>query len=317
MRREVFVGIDVSQDFLDVGVRPSGERFRVAYDEDGMEALVSRLEPLRPSRIVLEATGKLEAPLVACLQMARMTPVVVNPRQVRDFAKATGELAKSDGIDAGVLAHFAEAIRPEIRPLPEAELQALAELVRRRRQVQDMRVAEQNRLKRTASGDVRQRIERHLAFLEHELDDIDDDLRRQVRKTPAWQADVELYSTVPGIGRTLATSVVAQLPELGHLSGRKISKLVGIAPLADDSGKRHGKRRIWGGRSSVRRSLYLATLVAIRHNPPIRDVYQRLVAIGKPKKVAIVACMRKLIVILNAMKRDGTPWTPDLAAARP
>lgn len=317
MRREVFVGIDVSQDFLDVGVRPSSERFRVAYDDAGMEALVSRLKPLRPCRIVLEATGKLEAPLVARLQLAGMTPVVVNPRQVRDFAKATGELAKSDGIDAGVLAHFAEAIRPDVRPLPEADLQALAELVSRRRQVQDMRVAEQNRLKRTASGDVRGRIERHLAFLEHELDDIDDDLRRQVEKTPAWQADVELYSTVPGIGRTLATSVVAQLPELGHLSGRKISKLVGIAPLADDSGKRHGKRRIWGGRSSVRRSLYLAALVAIRYNPPIRDVYQRLVAIGKPKKVAIVACMRKLIVILNAMKRDHTPWTPDLAAVRP
>ena len=314
MRREVFVGIDVSQDFLDVGVRPGGERFRVAYDDAEMEALVNRLKPLRPCRIVLEATGKLEAPLVARLQLAGMTPVVVNPRQVRDFAKATGELAKTDGIDAGVLAHFAEAIRPQVRSLPEAELQALAELVTRRRQVQDMRVAEQNRLKRTASGDVRQRIERHLGFLAHELDDIDDDLRRQVEKTPAWQADVELYSTVPGIGRTLATSVVAQLPELGHLSGRKISKLVGIAPLADDSGKRHGKRRIWGGRSSVRRSLYLATLVAIRHNPPIRDVYQRLVAIGKPKKVAIVACMRKLIVILNAMKRDHTPWTPDLAS---
>jgi transposase len=317
MRRAVFVGIDVSKDFLDVGVRPSGERFRVGYDDAGMEALVSRLKPLHPRRIVLEATGKLEAPLVAHLQMARMTPVVVNPRQVRDFAKATGELAKTDGIDAGVLAHFAEAIRPEVRPLPEAQLQALAELVTRRRQVQDMRVAEHNRLKRTVSGDVRQRIERHLAFLEQELNDIDDDLRGQVEKTPAWQADVELYCTVPGVGRTLATSVVAQLPELGHLSGRKISKLVGIAPLADDSGKRHGTRRIWGGRSSVRRSLYLATLVAIRHNPPIRDVYQRLVAFGKPKKVAMVACMRKLIVILNAMKRDRTPWTPDLAAARP
>jgi transposase len=316
MRREVFVGIDVSKDFLDVGVRPSGERFRVAYDEPGLDALVSRLEPLHPRRIVLEATGKLEARLVAHLQMAGMTPVVVNPRQVRDFAKATGELAKTDGIDAGVLAHFAEAIRPDIRPLPEADLKALAELVTRRRQVQDMRVAEHNRLKRTVSGDVRRRIERHLAFLEQELNDIDDELRRQVEKTPAWQADVELYSTVPGVGRTLATSVVAQLPELGHLSGRKISKLVGIAPLADDSGKRHGARHIWGGRSSVRRSLYLATLVAIRHNPPLRDAYQRLVGTGKPKKVAMVACMRKLIVILNAMRRDRTPWTPDLAAAR-
>jgi transposase len=317
MRQAVFVGIDVSQDFLDVGVRPSGERFRVPYDGDGMEALVGRVQPLRPTRIVLEATGKLEAPLVARLQMARLTPVVVNPRQVRDFAKATGELAKSDGIDADVLAHFGEAIRPEVRALPEAQLQALAELVNRRRQIQDMRVAEQNRLKRTASEEVRQRIERHVAFLERELEDIDDELRRQVAKTPAWQADVDLYCTVPGIGPTLATSVVAQLPELGRLSGRKISKLVGIAPLADDSGKRQGKRRIWGGRRSVRRSLYLAALVAIRYNPPVRDVYQRLVGLGKPKKVAIVACMRKLVVILNAMKRDGTPWNPDLAAAHP
>jgi transposase len=315
MRREVFVGIDVSQDFLDVGVRPSGERFRVGYDSAGLDGLVSRLQALRPIRIVLEATGKLEAPLVACLQMARLTPVVVNPRQVRDFAKATGELAKTDGIDAGVLAHFAEAIRPEVRELPDEQAQALAELVNRRRQVQDMRVTEQNRLRRIASALVRLRIERHVAYLERELDDIDDELQRQIAKTPAWQADVDLYCTVPGIGRTLATSVVAHLPELGRLSGRKISKLVGIAPLADDSGTRHGKRRIWGGRASVRRSLYLAALVAIRFNPPMRDVYERLVGSGKPKKVAIVACMRKLLVILNAMKRDGTPWEPGLAFA--
>jgi transposase len=317
MRREVFVGIDVSQEFLDVGVRPSGERFRVGYDNAGLDELVGRLKALRPTRIVLEATGKLEAPLVASLQMAGLTPVVVNPRQVRDFAKATGELAKTDGIDAGVLAHFAEAIRPQVRPLPDEQAQALAELVNRRRQVQDMRMAEQNRLRRTSSVEVRGRIERHVVYLERELDDIDDELQRQVAKTPAWQADVGLYCTVPGIGRALATSVVAHLPEIGRLSGRQISKLVGIAPLADDSGKRHGKRRIWGGRASVRRSLYLATLVAVRFNPPMRDVYERLVASGKPKKVAIVACMRKLLVVLNAMKRDGTPWEPSLAFARP
>lgn len=317
MGREVFVGIDVSQEFLDVGIRPSGERFRVGYDNAGLDELVRRLQALHPTRIVLEATGKLEAPLVASLQMAGLTPVVVNPRQVRDFAKATGELAKTDGIDAGVLAHFAEAIRPEVRPLPDEQAQALAELVNRRRQVQDMRVAEQNRLRRTSSAAVRGRIERHVEYLERELDDIDDELRRQVAKTPAWQADVDLYCTVPGIGRTLATSVLAQLPEIGCLSGRQISKLAGIAPLADDSGTRHGKRRIWGGRASVRRSLYLATLVAIRFNPPLRDVYERLVASGKPKKVAIVACMRKLLVILNAMKRDSTPWEPALAFTRP
>jgi len=315
MSSEVFVGIDVSQAFLDVGVRPSRERFRVAYDDNGLEELATRLRPLRPTLIVLEATGKLEALVAARLQMAGMTPVVVNPRQVRDFAKAAGELAKSDTIDADILAHFAEAIRPRVRPLPEEDLRALAELVTRRRQVQDMRIAEGNRLKRTESREVRRRIERHLAFLERELDDIDDALRRKVATSPAWQADMKLYCTVPGIGRTTATSVMAQLPELGRLSGREVSKLVGVAPLADDSGKRHGQRHIWGGRSTVRRSLYMAALVAVQYNPPIRDVYQRLLALGKPKKVALVACMRKLLVILNACMRDRQPWQPNRALA--
>lgn len=317
MSVEVCVGIDVSEQFLDVAVRPGGERFRVAYDVEGLEALMKRLVPYAPARIVVEATGKLEVPLVAAVQVAGLTPVVVNPRQVRDFARATGELAKSDGIDAEILARFAEAIRPEARELPDEQMRALTELVTRRRQVQDMRVAELHRLGRAVSREVRRRIERHIAFLDRELGTIDDGLRRQVEKTPAWQEDVDLYRTVPGIGRTLATAVLADMPELGRLSGRQASKLAGVAPLADDSGRRRGRRRIWGGRHAVRRSLYLATIVAIRHNPPLRDVYQRLLAVGKPKKVAIVACMRKLLVILNAMKRDGTPWTPELAATRP
>lgn len=317
MSKEVCVGVDVSEQFLDVALRPSGERFRVAYDVEGLETLVQRLVPYQPARIVVEATGKLEVPLVAAVQVAGLTPVVVNPRQVRDFARATGELAKNDRIDAEILARFAEAIRPEARPLPDEQRRALTELVTRRRQLQDMRVAELHRLTRAASQDVRDRIQRHIAFLDQELDDIDTGLRRQVESTPAWQADVGLYCTVPGIGRTLATAVLADMPELGRLSGRQASKLAGLAPLADDSGKRRGRRRIWGGRHTVRRSLYLATIVAIRHNPPLRDVYQRLLTLGKPKKVAIVACMRKLLVVLNAMKRDGTPWNPELAATRP
>ena len=317
MSKEVCVGVDVSEQFLDVALRPSGERFRVAYDVEGLETLVQRLVPYQPARIVVEATGKLEVPLVAAVQVAGLTPVVVNPRQVRDFARATGELAKNDRIDAEILARFAEAIRPEARPLPDEQRRALTELVTRRRQLQDMRVAELHRLTRAASQDVRDRIQRHIAFLDQELDDIDTGLRRQVESTPAWQADVGLYCTVRGIGRTLATAVLADMPELGRLSGRQASKLAGLAPLADDSGKRRGRRRIWGGRHTVRRSLYLATIVAIRHNPPLRDVYQRLLTLGKPKKVAIVACMRKLLVVLNAMKRDGTPWNPELAATRP
>jgi len=317
MSNRTFVGIDVSRDFLDVVVRPSGETLRVAYDGEGLTTLGEHLRELRPKLIVVEATGKLEGAVVAQLQIVGLTPVVVNPRQVRDFAKATGELAKTDRLDASILAHFAEAIRPKIRPLPDRQLQELCELVNRRRQVQKMRTQENHRLARTVSAEVRLRIEKHLVFLEDELDDIDTQLQHRIAGSPAWQADVNLYCQVPGIGRTLATAVVAQLPELGSLSGRQLSKLVGVAPLADDSGLRAGKRRIWGGRSSVRTCLYLATLVAIQHNPPIRQAYQRLVSLGKPKKVAIVACMRKLLVILNAMKRDGTGWAPQLAAARP
>ncbi len=310
------VGIDLSQEQLEVAVRPGGEVFQVAYDSAGVAGLIKRLGKVKPTRVVLEATGGLEVPLVAQLSVVGLPVVAVNPRQVRDFAKATGELAKTDRIDAGILAHFAEAIRPELRPLPDEASRALSELVNRRRQVIDMVVAEQNRLRRTATPAVCTRIQNHLDFLRRELEDLDTDLKTRVTQSPAWQADADLLRTVPGIGPTTAASLLAQVPELGHLSGRKISKLVGVAPLADDSGLRHGYRRIWGGRAKVRTSLYMATLVAIRYNPPIRAVYQRLVRAGKPKKVAIVACMRKLVVILNAMLRDRIPWDPALAASQ-
>lgn len=316
MSGETWVGIDLSGDRFDVWVRPSSEVFAEAYDSKGMERLVKRLAAIKPERIVLEATGGLEVRLVARLAVADLPVVVVNPRQVRDFAKATGELAKTDRIDAGILAHFAEAIRPESRPLPDEASRALSELVNRRRQVVEMVVAEQNRLRRTASTAVRGRIETHLEFLRRELEDIDTDLKTRVTQSPAWQANADLLRSVPGIGPTTAISLLAQVPELGRVPGRQISKLVGVAPLADDSGPRHGHRRIWGGRAKVRTSLYMATLVAIRYNPPIRDVYERLTKAGKPKKVALVACMRKLLVILNAMLRDRTPWNAVLAASQ-
>jgi len=312
-----FVGIDLSQERLDVAMRPGGEAFQVAYDSKGVGGLVKRLAKAKPARIVLEATGGLEAPLVARLSLAGLPVVAVNPRQVRDFAKATGELAKSDRIDAGILAHFAEAIRPELRPLPDEASRALAELVNRRRQIVDMIVAEQNRLRRTATPAVRRRIDTHLDFLKRELDDLDTELKTRVHQSPAWQADADLLKTVPGVGPTTVASLLAHLPELGKLPRRKISKLVGVAPMADDSGLRHGHRRIWGGRSNVRTALYMATLVAIRYNPPIREIYQRLTSAGKPNKLALVACMRKLLVILNAMLRDRTPWNPTLASAHP
>ncbi len=315
MSAERFVGIDLAQDRLDVWVRPKGEAFAVTYDSAGVERLVKRLTKLKPERVVLEATGGLEVRLVARLSLAGLPVVVVNPRQVRDFAKATGELAKTDRIDAGILAHFAEAIRPELRPLTDEARRALNELVNRRRQVVEMIVAEQNRLRRTASTAVCRRIQTHVDFLQRELEDIDTDLKTRVTQSPAWQAEVALLESVPGIGPTTAISLLAQVPELGRVPGRQISKLVGVAPLADDSGVRHGHRRIWGGRAKVRTSLYMATLVAIRYNAPIRDVYQRLTGAGKPKKVALVACMRKLLVVLNAILRDQTPWNPELAAS--
>ena len=317
MKGERFVGIDVAQERLDVWVRPSSEVFAVAYDSAGVERLTKRLMKLKPERVVLEATGGLEMRLVARLSLAGVPVVAVNPRQVRDFAKATGELAKTDRIDAGILAHFAEAIRPELRPLADEARRALSELVNRRRQVVEMIGAEQNRLRRVASAAVCRRIQTHLDFLQRDIEDIDTDLRTHITQSPAWQAEVTLLESVPGIGPTTAISLLAQVPELGHVQGRQISKLVGVAPLADDSGLRSGHRRIWGGRAKVRTSLYMATLVAVRYNPPIREVYQRLTAAGKPKKVALVACMRKLLVILNAMLRDQTPWDAALAASLP
>ena len=302
-----FVGIDVSKAQLDVAVRPTGQRWVVSYDQTGIEGLIPQIMDLEPALVLLEATGGLELPLVAALAAAALPVVVVNPRQVRDFARATGTLAKTDTLDAGVLAHFADAVRPEVRPLKDAETQVLNSLTARRHQVMTMLVSEKNRLG-TAIGAVSPRIEAHIAWLEQELSDLDKGLRQTLRRSPVWREKDDLLRTVPGVGEQISLTLLANLPELGTLNRRQIAALVGVAPYNRDSGTLRGKRAVWGGRSRVRAVLYMGALVASRHNPAIRDFYQRLLAAGKPKKVALVASMRKLLVILNGMLKHGSPW---------
>lgn len=305
------VGVDVSKARLDVAVRPSGEQFSVANDDDGRLQLRRRLAKLKPERIVLEATGGYEAPLVQVLACAKMPVVVINPRQVRQFALATGRLAKTDAIDASVLAHFAESLRPEVRALPDEALQQLEALVTRRRQLIDMRSSEMKR-KHTAPALVHESIDALVAFLTKQIDDADDDLNRFLRESDVWRDADERNQSVPGVGPVLSTTLIALLPELGRLNRKQIAALVGVAPLNQDSGRREGKRRTWGGRATVRAVLYMATVAACRVNKTIKAMHDRLVLNGKPEKVAIVACMRKLVTILNAMARDARPWNPQL-----
>ena len=311
-----FVGIDVSKAQVDVAVRPAGQRWVVSYDETGVEELVSHLVELDPALVLLEATGGLEVPLVAALSAGALPVVVVNPRQVRDFARATGTLAKTDALDAVVLAHFAEAVRPPVRPLRDAETQALNSLTARRHQVLSMLVSEKNRL-RTAAAAVRPRIEAHIAWLGQELEDLDKNLRQTLRQSPVWREKDDLLRSVPGVGEQLSLTLLAHLPELGTLDRRQIAALVGVAPFNRDSGTLRGKRTVWGGRARVRAALYMGALVGSRHHPAIRDFYQRLLAAGKPKKLALTACMRKLLTILNAMLKHRSPWrntTPEFVA---
>jgi len=306
------IGIDVAKATLDVAVRPAGARWQVPYTEEGVEGLVQQVQELEPTLVVLEATGRLEVVLVSALAQARLPVAVVNPRQVRDFAKATGRLAKTDAIDAEVLAHFAEAVRPTPRPLPDSQVQALDALVTRRRQVVAMLTAEQNRL-HTTSPATRADILAHLRWLERRLAKLDAELGEALRDSPLWREREDLLRSVPGIGPVATMTLVAELPELGTLNRREIAALVGVAPLNRDSGTRRGKRTVWGGRAPVRAALYMATLVATRYNPVIRAFYQRLCLAGKPKKVALTACMRKLLTILNAMLKQHTVWEPNHA----
>lgn len=304
----VYVGIDVSKARLDVHVRPHGEAFVVASDDEGLARLTERLSALAPTLVVLEATGGLQSRAAGQLAAAGFAVAVVNPRQVRDFAKATGRLAKTDAIDAAVIAHFAEAVRPEPRPLPDADAAALMELVTRRRQLVEMIVAEKHRQRMVRTTKVRSTHESVLDALQKALNELDNDIDQVVRKSPVWRAKDELLKSVPGVGDVLSRTLLADLPELGRLTRRKIAALVGVAPFNRDSGTMRGKRTTWGGRNGVRAVLYMATLAASRRNPIIAALYQRLRAAGKPPKVALTACMRKLIVILNAMVRDGRPW---------
>lgn len=309
MSQQPFVGIDVSKDYLDIGVRPGGKPERIRNREAEIDQLVQQLKDLQPALIVLEATGGLEMPVAAALAVAGLPVAIVNPRQVRKFAEATGQLAKTDKIDALVLAHFAEAIRPAPRDLPDAQAQQMSALLARRRQLVEMLAAEKNRL-HSAIAQVRPRLKAHIAWLEQELDDLDRDLNQAVKDSPIWREKETLLRSVPGVGPVLARTLLFELPELGCLSHKQIAKLVGVAPLNRDSGRLQGKRTIWGGRAVVRTALYMAMLSAIRFNPAIKTFYEHLVKAGKPKKAAMTACMHKLLTILNAMLRDGTPWLP-------
>jgi len=309
------VGIDVAKAALVIAVRPSGERWSVTNDERGVATLVARLRALAPQLIVLEATGGYELLGVAALAAAALPVVVVNPRQVRDFARATGQLAKTDRIDADLLALFADRVRPAVRPIADAEAQELDALLTRRRQLLEMLGAERHRLGQVfgkGKRPVRKGLKAHISYLERELHMADTDLGELVRQSPAWRERDDLLQSVPGVGRVVSLTLLAELPELGRLSRRAIAKLVGIAPLSRDSGTLRGRRFVQGGRASVRAMLYMAALVATKRNTLIRAFYQRLVAAGKPKKLALVACMRKLLTILNTMVRTRQPWCPDL-----
>ena len=303
----IYVGIDVAKAQVDVAVRPTDDSWEVSYDDVGVRQLVSRLKALEPVMVLLEASGGLELPLVAALATEELPVVVVNPRQVRDFARATGKLAKTDSLDAAVLAHFAEVVRPTARPLRDAETQALNSLAARRHQVMTMLVSEKNRLS-IATVAVRPRIEAHIAWLERELADLDEGLRQTLRQSPVWREKDDLLRTVPGVGEQLSLTLLAYLPELGTLNRRQVAALVGVAPFNRDSGTLRGKRTVWGGRARIRAALYMGALVGSRFNPVIRDFYQRLLAAGKPKKLALTACMRKLLVILNSMLKHCSPW---------
>jgi transposase len=311
----MFVGIDVSKHRLDVHVRPSGEEWSVSNDAKGHEELVRKLATLSPTLVVLEATGGYQAAVAAELGANKLAVAVVNPRQVRDFAKATGRLAKTDAIDAAALAHFAESIRPEPRPMPDELTLELQALVARRRQLIDMRTAESNRLDTCRMEPVRRSIQKIINVLTKQIEKVDDDIDTTIKGSPLWREREDLLSSAIGVGLTTARTLLTQLPELGKLNRREVAALVGVAPFNDDSGKRSGVRRIRGGRGEVRSVLYMATIAAVRHNPQLRSMYQRLLARGKLKKVALIACARKLLTILNAMMKTNTPWRLDAAKA--
>jgi transposase len=312
-RAEKFVGIDVSKSTLDVCIEPEGQTLHVAYDETGISQIVDCLKEVGPTLIVLEATGGLEVRIATALASKGLPVAVINPRQARDFAKATGQLAKTDQVDAAVLAAFAKAIRPQVRPLKNEDTCALNDMVSRRRQLIDMRVQETLRLATATSKPLQKNLNKHIAWLDKQIAEIDHDLTKRLRNSDVWRAKDNLLRSIPGVGAVTTLTLLAKCPELGALNRREIAALTGVAPLANDSGKHRGKRFIWGGRADVRAVLYMAALSAIRYNEPIKAFAERLKKSGKPPKVVIVACMRKLITIMNAMLKNNAPWNPKFA----
>lgn len=307
--QEIFIGIDISKAHLDVHSLPSGEAWQADNTSTGITGLIEKLLLWNINLIVMEATGGLETPLACALMEAGLPVAVVNPRQVRDFAKAIGQLAKTDKVDARLLALFGQRIRPEVRPLKDAEQQLFSQLLARRRQLIDMRVAEQNRWF-MAQSRVRENIEKHLEWLNQYIDDVDKELGQFVQTSPVWKAKEDLLKSFKGVGRIASFTLLASLPELGTLNRKEIAALVGLAPFNRDSGMMRGRRAIWGGRVEVRNLLYMVALVASRSNATIKKFYEKLIQAGKPKKVALTACMRKILTILNAIVRDNQPWNP-------
>lgn len=304
----ITVGIDVSKDRLDIAVRPSGEVFAIERNPAGLEQLTLRLGALSPNLVALEASGGFETVVAAALAAARLPVVVVNPAQIRAFAKAIGQRAKTDPIDAAVIAHFAEATRPEPRPMPDEATRLLADLVARRLQILEMMVAERQREKRVTVPHLRKSIMRLLKVLERELTSVDTDINDAVRGSPAWREKEDLLASVPGVGPTIARTLIAELPELGQLSRRQVAALAGLAPFTRQSGQWRGKSFIGGGRTSVRTALFMGAMVAKKYNPVLRTFFNRLVAAGKPKMIALIAVARKLLTMLNAILRDRRPW---------
>jgi transposase len=307
-KQEVHVGIDVSNRTLDVCLLLQGESFVLTNDQEGVDQLLSHLEGVSPELVVLEATGRFERLAATSIASAGIAVAVVNPRQARDFAKAIGQLAKTDKIDAFVLARLARAVEPSPSVLPDAEARLLQAILARRRQLLSMLTAENNRLQMACEGALAKRIRAHMKWLEKEISRTDSDLEEAIGASASFKENESLLRSVPGVGPVLARTVLAELPELGKLTHKRLCALVGVAPFNRDSGQRRGKQEVWGGRASVRAALYMGALVATRHNPTIKGFYKRLVAAGKPKKVALVACMRKLLSILNALMRDRAVW---------
>jgi transposase len=306
---ETFVGIDVSKGTLDLCIEPAGETLHVDYDDKGISQVVKRLVEVSPTLIVMEATGGLEMRLAGELSAKSLPVAIINPRQARDFAKATGQLAKTDSVDAAILAAFARAIRPAVRPIKDAETRALDDLVTRRRQLVDMRVQEILRLG-TASKVQKKSLTAHITWLNKRITALDEEMTKRLRASSVWKSKDDLLCGIPGVGDVTSLTMLAKCPELGQLNRREIAALTGVAPLAKDSGKHRGKRFVWGGRADVRAVLYMATISAMRFNSRIKAFADRLTLAGKPGKVVIVACMRKLLTIMNAMIKNNMPWNP-------